>query len=123
MSKLKGKLLVVEDDLLKLAILKIKLVEADYAVVIATNPLEAETCMETSSFDVIITDLQMPGKDGLSFLKDVKKKTPGQPVIVMSANGKKEKVEEIMSQGAFAYLQKPFFTEELIDILPDCIHS
>ena len=56
----------------------------------------------------------MPGQDGLSFLRELKKQRPAQAVIVMTAYGTVQTAVEAMKLGAFDYLQKPFSTEELL---------
>ncbi len=114
MPEFKGKILVVEDEPIKRSILEEELREAGYVVVAAANPLEAETFLEKAQFDIILTDLCMPGMDGISFLKEVKENNYEQPVLVMTAFGTVETAVEAMKLGAFDFLQKPFSTEELL---------
>lgn len=113
MSKPKARILLVDDEPLKLSMLKGQLEASGYSVAAACNPLEAQP-MLGQSFDVVITDLRMPGRDGLSFLRDLRKLQPSPLVIVMTAFGTVETAIEAMKLGACDYLQKPFLTEELV---------
>ncbi|MHB9029467.1 MAG: sigma-54-dependent transcriptional regulator [Candidatus Latescibacterota bacterium] len=114
MPEIKGKILIVEDEPIKRSILEEELREAGYVTVAVTNPLETETLLAKNNFDIILTDLCMPGMDGLSFLKELKQHNPEQPVLVMTAFGTVETAVEAMKLGAFDFLQKPFSTEELL---------
>ncbi len=114
MNATRVKILIVEDELMKRSVLEDELSEAGYSVVAAANPLEAEPALAETFFDVILTDLRMPGQDGLSFLRGLKERHPDQAVMVMTAYGTVETAVEAMKLGAFDYLQKPFSTEELL---------
>lgn len=108
------KILIVDDEPIKRSVLEDGLRDAGYLVSATESPLEAEPLLEKTYFDVIITDLRMPGQDGLSFLSDLKRRRPEQAVIVMTAFGTVETAVEAMKLGAFDYIQKPFSTEELL---------
>ncbi len=108
------KILIVDDEPIKRSVLEDGLRDAGYVVSAAESPLEAEPFLEKTYFDVVITDLRMPGQDGLSFLSDLKRRRPEQAVIVMTAYGTVETAVEAMKLGAFDYIQKPFSTEELL---------
>ncbi|MDP2983478.1 MAG: sigma-54 dependent transcriptional regulator [Candidatus Latescibacter sp.] len=114
MSEQKGTILIVDDEPIKRSILEEELREAGYSAVAVSNPLEAEPHLKKTNFDVILTDLCMPGQDGISFLKEVKEHNPEQQVLVMTAYGTVETAVDAMKLGAFDYLQKPFSTEELL---------
>ena len=114
MSKAHARILIVDDEAIKRSILEDELQSAGYSAATAANPLEAEELLARMSFDVILTDLRMPGQDGLSFLRDLKRERPEQAVIVMTAYGTVETAVTAMKLGAFDYLQKPFSTEELL---------
>jgi DNA-binding NtrC family response regulator len=114
MSTRSCKVLVVDDEPIKRSVLEDGLRDAGYSVSATENPMEAEPLLEKTYFDVVITDLRMPGQDGLSFLSDLKRRHPEQAVIVMTAYGTVETAVEAMKLGAFDYIQKPFSTEELL---------
>ena len=113
MSK-KTRLLLLDDEPIKRVVMEDQLREEGFIVDAYDNPLAADDALIENAYDVIITDIRMPGMDGISFLKKIKKKNPNQAVIVMTAFGTVETAIEAMKLGAFDYLQKPFSTEELI---------
>ena len=113
MPKIKAAILVVEDEPIKRSVLADGLSQAGYAVTAAENVLQAEQVLAKNTFDVVLTDLRMPGCDGISFLRRLKTENPEQSVIVMTAYGTVETAVEAMRLGAFDYLQKPFSNEEL----------
>jgi DNA-binding NtrC family response regulator len=110
----KGRLLIVDDEPLKQAVMKERLSQEGFLVDIHNNPLDAEKAASNTHYDVILTDIRMPGLDGISFLRNIKRKNLNQAVIVMTAFGTVETAIAAMKQGAYDYLQKPFSTEELI---------
>ncbi len=107
-------ILIVDDEPIKRTVMGEELSAAGYDVATVANPLEAERILTDKSFDVIITDLRMPGQDGISFLRTLKSRQPDQVVIVMTAYGTVDSAVKAMKLGAFDYLQKPFTTEELM---------
>ena len=107
-------ILIVDDEPVKRTVMEEELSTVGYDVATAANPLEADRILTDKSFDVIITDLRMPGQDGISFLRTLKSQQPDQVVIVMTAYGTVDSAVEAMKLGAFDYLQKPFTTEELM---------
>ena len=114
MADPRGRILIVDDEPIKRAVMEDELQNAGYTVTTATSPLDVEPIIDKVEFDVVLTDLRMPGQDGLSFLRDLKERNPEQPVIVMTAFGTVETAVEAMKLGAFDYLKKPFSTEELL---------
>jgi DNA-binding NtrC family response regulator len=121
MTQPQASILVVDDEQIKRSVLEDELRAAGYTVAVAANPLEAEPALAEKDFDVVVTDLRMPGQDGLSFLRGLKGRRPDQAVIVMTAYGTVDTAVEAMKLGAFDYLQKPFSTEELLLKLDKCL--
>jgi DNA-binding NtrC family response regulator len=107
-------ILIVDDEPIKRSVLADSLGEAGYRVAVAASPLEADPILADMDFDVILTDLRMPGQDGLSFLRELKARKPDQHAIVMTAYGTVDTAVEAMKLGAFDYILKPFSTEELL---------
>lgn len=108
------RLLIVDDEPIKRQVMAEELEASGYQVRVAVNPLEAEPLLQKEYFDVVVTDLRMPGEDGLSFLRRLRQERPEQAVIVMTAFGTVDSAVEAMRLGAYDYLQKPFSTEELM---------
>lgn len=107
-------ILIVDDEVTKRDVMADRLGEEGYAVDICGSAVEALPLLEKRKYDVVVTDVRMPGMDGMQFLHEIKKRDSGQHVIVMTAYGSVESAVEAMKQGAFDYLQKPFSTEELM---------
>ena len=117
MVEARARILIVDDEPIKCSVMEEQLTEVGYAVTTAANPLLAEPALADDFFDVVITDLRMPGQDGLSFLRELKRQHPGQAVIVMTAYGTVETAVEAMKLGAFDYLLKPADFDSLLEKL------
>ena len=63
---------------------------------------------KANPFDLVITDVRMPRKDGMTLLREIKKTSPQTPVVVVSGYGTVETAVEAMRDGAFDYILKPF---------------
>ncbi len=113
-----SKILVVDDEASLRELLKRGLPQlGDYSVEVASNGADALEKIEKEVFDVILTDLKMPGMDGLDLLKAIKGTRPELPVIMMTAHGSIETAVEAMRIGAHDYITKPIdFNELLIHI-------
>jgi two-component system response regulator AtoC len=88
--------------------------EKDIEVFTAENGLSAKRMLEYEVFDAVITDLSMPGMDGLTFLKWIQEEGPSLPVIMMSGYGDIADAVEAMKLGARDYIVKPFNLEEFL---------
>ncbi len=110
-----GHILAVDDELDMLALLKM-IVEGytDHRVTATNNPLEAAELLEKDNFDLILTDLKMPGLDGMELLELAKKRDEDALVLVITAFGSLESAEEAMTKGAFDYITKPFRKEQIL---------
>ena len=116
---MKKKILVVEDEEKMQRVLQIHLQGAGYEVVQATTAEQAIELLRSTSdgtppFSLALTDLRLPGMDGLELLQRMGKETPSLPVIVMTAFGTVETAVEAMKAGASDYVLKPFSLEDLI---------
>ncbi len=89
----------------------------DYEVATAASGEEALDKMSDSPFDLVITDIFMPGISGLDLLKKVKVDYPSTEVIVMTAYGSDEKKEEVAGLGAKHYVEKPFEMKSLREMV------
>ncbi len=106
-------LLIVDDEKNYLLVLEDLLSEAGYQVYTADSGSKGLEMALASDLDVIITDMKMPGMDGMTLLERVHAEKPDLPVIMMTAFGSVEKAVEAMRKGAFDYILKPFKNEEL----------
>ena len=103
-------ILVVDDDVVIRDTL-CELLAADYFCQTADTAEEALVRLEAQAFDVVLTDISMPGLNGEELLNKVVELYPGTPVIIMSGHSDQEQAQSLMSRGAFDYLLKPFRLE------------
>lgn len=108
----KGRVLVVDD---KENILKLfeKILGEAYELSIAADGSEAIAQLRAATFDVVVSDIRMPGADGFDVLKAAKARSPDTEVILMTAYGSIERAVEAMKLGAYDYLPKPFDPDEV----------
>jgi DNA-binding response OmpR family regulator/signal transduction histidine kinase len=100
-------LLYVDDDQNLLESSKIYLErKSDFLVTTASSAMQGLELLKTRSFDAIISDYQMAGMDGISFLKEVRAKYDSVPFIILTGKGREEVVIEAINNGADFYLQK-----------------
>ena len=107
-------ILIVDDEKNYLVVLSAVLEEEGYEVLTAQSGREALEIQETSDLDLTLTDMKMPGMDGIMLLEHIKAKDPDLPVIMMTAHGTIDKAVEAMQKGAYSYILKPFDNERLI---------
>ena len=105
--------LIVDDEKNYLLILEDLLSEEGYHVVTAETAEKGLDIIAEYDLDVVITDMKMPGMDGMAFLDRIHIQHPDLPIIMMTAYGSVEKAVEAMKKGAFDYILKPFKNQEL----------
>ncbi len=110
----RAKVLVVDDEKLKRASLAAELGAKGYEVTTRPSANEAMDDIKGIDFDVVVTDLKMPGMDGLAFLRKIKLLRPETVVIVITAYGTVDSAVNAMRTGAHDYIAKPFSDEELV---------
>ena len=109
-----GSVLVVDDQKNMRATTAMLLREAGHVVAEAEDGAAAMQRVRQETFDVVLTDLRMPGLDGMEVLRGVRAASPETQVIVMTAYGTIESAVEAVRQGAHDYISKPFQSEELL---------
>ena len=102
-----ARVLVVDDEAGIREFLAEALGDDDHDVATADCGEAAWTLVEREAFEVMLTDLKMPGIDGLELLRRVRERQPEVEVIVLTAHGNVDSAVEAMRLGAFDYLQKP----------------
>jgi two-component system NtrC family response regulator len=107
-------ILVVDDEKNYLLVLSAVLEEEGYEVLTAPGGFEALEIQKASDIDLMLTDMKMPGIDGIELLERIKAYDPDLPVIMMTAHGTVDKAVEAMQKGAYTYVLKPFDNERLI---------
>jgi DNA-binding NtrC family response regulator len=104
-------LLVVDDDLAMREMLAELFMEQGFGVLQAASAGEALERLGENEFDVVLSDIKMPGKSGIEMVGDVRKLRPETPVVLMTAFGSIDSAVEAMRAGAFDYITKPFEPE------------
>lgn len=107
-------ILVVDDEPNYLIVLSEILREEDFEVFTAESAVQGLPIVQDSDLDLVISDMKMPGMDGIQFLEKIKKINRQLPVILITAYAEVEKAVEAMRLGAFNYIAKPFSNEALL---------
>jgi DNA-binding NtrC family response regulator len=102
-------LIVDDDDVIRDTLCE--LFSSNYRCEQASTAEEALKKLEAQVFDVVLTDISMPGLSGRELLTRVRALYPGTPVIVVSGLSDQEQAQSLLSNGAFDYLLKPFRLE------------
>lgn len=107
-------ILIVDDEPNYLVVLSELLKDEGFEVFTASDASEALQRISAVDLDVVVTDMQMPGMDGMALLEKIKEKHQDLPVIIITAFAEVGKAVAAMQAGAFSYLAKPFSNDELI---------
>ena len=104
----KPRILVVDDEEELCQMVEICLKQSGFRISTAGNAADAYNLLEREQYDVIVTDVMMPGEDGISFLGRVHQAWPDVPVILMTAYAKLQMAVDAIKNGAFDFINKPF---------------
>ena len=107
-------LLVDDEPGVRFALTEV-LVDRGYRVVTAGSGAQALTLLD--GVDVVVTDLSMPGMDGLELTTQIAARAPGLPVILLTAHGSDNMVRIASSRGACGCLSKPFDIDEIANVI------
>jgi DNA-binding response OmpR family regulator len=117
----RARFLIVEDDLPLARLLSRCLQGEDYATELAHDGAEAlerlragAAAPERERFDLLLLDLGLPGRDGLSLLPELRRELPELPVMVLTGRSGTAEMVQALNSGADDYLTKPFSVEELL---------
>jgi DNA-binding NtrC family response regulator len=113
----RGKLLVVDDEVELMRALIESLTEEGFDAHGLSNPAFAPDAIREGEFDILLSDLMMPGMDGIQLLKEVLKIDPGLVGIIMTGQGTIPTAVEAMKAGAFDYILKPFRLQQVMPVL------
>ncbi len=119
MSRAKNRVLIVDDEETLTWGMSKSLSKArrNLEVLAANSGEEALGILEKTPVDIVITDIRMPGMDGLKLLSKVKSIYPSIDVIVMTAYGSSQVQQEAVTSGSLYYIEKPFEMEEMEELL------
>ena len=107
------RVLVIDDHLQARESMADVLRRAGHQVETLASAIEALKILERESFDVIVTDLQMPGMTGLEFIRHLHERPHGAQVLMVTAHASVASAVDAMRHGAFDYIEKPFNVDQL----------
>jgi len=116
-----GRILLVDDDEHMLTLMVQFLTNSGYQVVVTTNGREALVKFREQAFNLVLSDVKMPGLDGLQLLKALKEFNPRVPVVLISGYADIEMVVEALKSGAENFLPKPVKLNYLAKVLEQCL--
>ncbi|MBM4352961.1 MAG: sigma-54-dependent Fis family transcriptional regulator [Deltaproteobacteria bacterium] len=108
------RILLVEDDDQYASLVHQQLAQANFQVTWVARADVALDQLVEAQFDLVLTDILMPGMSGLDFLDELGRRGLGTPVVVMSAFGSVDTAIQAMKRGAYDYISKPFKKDELL---------
>jgi DNA-binding response OmpR family regulator len=111
------KILYVDDDPNMQKMVELFMRKSKYELYVAKNGRSALKLLEKNTYDLIITDIQMPEIDGLSLLDEIKKQKIKAPVVIVSAYGQEIISQKGLKKGAVKILHKPFESKQLFEVI------
>ncbi len=108
------RVLVVEDEKKTASFIRKALQSEGFVADVLHNGNDALTAVSSTGFDVLVLDIMLPGRDGLSIVRQMRERQIHTPVLLLSARGAVGEKVEGLNSGADDYLAKPFALEELI---------
>ena len=117
------RILLIEDDEGLASALERVLIDEHYTVDAEFRGDSGLTRAQAQPYDVVITDLKLPGLDGLELVRQLHLARPRLPIILMTAHGTTETVIEATKLGAYDYLLKPFEMAQLLELMAQAVNS
>ncbi|RVT45955.1 response regulator [Rheinheimera sediminis] len=118
-----ARLLLVDDDPSLLRLLTLRLEGEGYQVISADCAETALVLLGKNKVDVVLSDLRMPGLDGMALFDEIAKRHSGLPVVLMTAHGSIPEAVAATQRGVFGFLTKPLNNNDLRDILAKAVHQ
>jgi two-component system NtrC family response regulator len=109
-----GRILFIDDDRAGREVALFNLRKAGYEVTAASDGREGLDAFSPGKFDLVVTDVKMPGLSGIEVLRQVRSQAPDVPVLVITAFGNVETAVEAMKEGAYDFIGKPFHRDQLL---------
>jgi two-component system, NtrC family, response regulator HydG len=121
MDAFRAKILIVDDEESNLLAMKKILEQEAYQVSTARQAALALSLLKKQPFDLVLTDLRMPGVSGLELLRAIRKENTSIPVVILTAYGTVNDAVEAMKHGAVDFLSKPLRRETILKCVQDCL--
>jgi DNA-binding NtrC family response regulator len=115
------KILVVDDEEIVLGSCQRVLSAEGFDVILSNSADSALEILKTENPELLLVDVKMPGRDGLSLVAELKEKSPGIAIIVMSGYPTPATISQAVKKGAACLIPKPFTPDELIGIIRQVI--
>ncbi len=123
MKDIIARILIVDDeDIVLKSCLRI-LQKLDYEVETVYSGQTALDYLEKKKYDIVVTDLMMPGMDGMQLLEEIKKRYPDVIVIIFTGFATVETARQALKAGAFDYIPKPFTPDELRTVISNAVKN
>ena len=122
-EEISGRILIIDDDPHFLRVLQRILSGEQFSVAATSNPCDAIELVRSNNFELIICDLRMPDCDGLNLLHAIRSAGNEVPVIILTAYGEVDTYLEAMNAGATEYLNKPIKSDELVQVVRNCLRK
>jgi len=113
-------LIADDDEQFRISLSKI-FMKNGYEVKCVPNGIEASQLLKQNSFDLVIADLRMPGKDGIELIREIKRERVSSQVIIITAFGEPASKTEALEAGAYSYLNKPIKRDEILNCAAEAL--
>ena len=120
---MKGRVLVVDDEKNITLVIAAMLERAGFEAIIYNDSVEALATIDSEEIDTVVTDLYMPGPDGMEILKHCQLNHPQLPVVIITAFGTVESAVSALKKGAFDFITKPFDQTELLNVVQKAVQT
>ena len=118
------KVIILDDDSMILEISKVTLQNAGYEVITIDNSLELNHYLSQDYYDLLITDIFMPNKEGMEIIQEVKEVYPSMKIIAMSGSvGYGDVLTVAKNLGSHQILSKPFSCQDLVDVVKETLEQ
>lgn len=115
MTSAKARILLVDDDPDLLRLLSMRLTAAGYQISAVPNAEAALSQLAVERPQLVLSDVRLPGRDGMALFDEIRTRHPSLPVILLTAHGTIPDAVEATARGVFGYLTKPYEPRELLD--------
>ena len=118
-----SRILFIDDEDIVLRSCKRIFASDDYEIDVASSGEAGLDMVKEKSYDIVVTDLKMPGIGGLEVLKKLREEKPEVTVVIFTGYANVETARDALKNGAFDYIPKPFTPDELRDVIKNAINS
>ncbi|MFH6603367.1 sigma-54-dependent transcriptional regulator [Maribacter algicola] len=116
-------ILIIEDDTAFCQMLQRFLTKKGYVVETSFAAPDAKTKFNSTTYDLVLTDLRLPDYDGIQLLEEIKKSNPKTPVIVMTGYAEVGSAVSAMKKGAYDYIAKPFTPDDIVAVIEKALKA